>query len=628
MRKLVVLTSAPDFLEGAENFSHIILPILSSDKEKNVTLPRNHKISDWQKIPFSNAKTLLGTEHPFAFFDMRASNGVNFHLEAFAIVAGTIQDNGILYLICPHWHNLSEQMDEDALRWNDNKLITTPHFYHYFKQCIHEFHFEVTSEFSYPTSGQNLVEFRQFTPQQQNIFENLPLDHADIHLITAPRGRGKSTLAGKLAEQIAQKMPVIITSRSQAALPSFWRMIQSEHIQFFPPDLLIKQIEEQALNPQSWLFIDEAASLPLPLLVKFCEFFHKVVLTTTTHNYEGTGRGFSLKLPPLLTRSIKQWQLTQPLRWQENDPLEYFVERLLLLDDEVHYDHQKKATKTDFYRLLAAAHYKTTPTDLRRLFDGENQILFPYSGNGQLLGGIWAINEGGLDNVLSQAIWRGERRPQGSLVAQYLCYQGNLPEAPQLYSVRISRIAVEPLFQKQGIGKRLVSDFILQISQQKQPLVDFISVSFGQTEALTHFWQQCGFELVQITPNKEASSGYYSAMMLYPLTEKGKQFVEKAKMRFSRNQALLPHIQNGSQKMAEDLKLDKADWQDLYGFAYAQRSFQASYTSLKRLYWQYPAQFSAMKGIFEREEPLPNNKKQWINHYRTLVQKILQENDG
>lgn len=628
MRKLVILTSAPDFLEGAENFSHIILPVLSSDKEKSVTLPRNYRFSNWRKIPFSNAKTLLGSEHAFAFFDMRASNGVNFHLEAFAIVAGTIQDNGTLYLICPHWHNLNEIMDEDALRWNDNELIATPHFYHYFKKCIHAFHFEVTAEFSYPTSGQNPVGFHQFTPQQQNIFENLPLDSADIHLIIAPRGRGKSTLAGKLAEQIVQHSPVLITARSQTALPNFWRINQSEHTQFLSPDVLIKQIEEQTYNAQSWLFIDEAASLPLPLLVRFCEVFHKVVLTTTTHNYEGTGRGFSLKLLPLLSRSVKQWQLTQPLRWQENDPLEHFVDRLLLLDDEIHHAHQKNITKTDFYRLLATAHYKTTPTDLRRLFDGENQILYPYSENGQLIGGIWAINEGGLDNELSQAIWRGERRPQGNLVAQYLCYQGNLPEAPQLYSIRISRIAVEPHFQNQGIGKRLISDFILQISKQKQPLVDFISVSFGQTAALTHFWQQCGFELVQITPNKEASSGYYSAMMLYPLTEKGKQFVKKAQMQFSRNQALLPHTQNGNQKMTKYLKLDKTDWHDLYGFAYAQRSFQASYASLKRLYWQYPEQFSAMKGIFEREEPLPNNKKQWLNHYRTLVQKILQENDG
>ncbi|KIE91060.1 acetyltransferase [Actinobacillus pleuropneumoniae] len=99
---------------------------------------------------------------------------------------------------------------------------------------------------------------------------------------------------------------MLITARSQTALPSFWRINQSEHIQFLSPDVLIKQIEEQTYNAQSWLFIDEAASLPLPLLVRFCEVFHKVVLTTTTHNYEGTGRGFSLKLLPLLSRSVKQ----------------------------------------------------------------------------------------------------------------------------------------------------------------------------------------------------------------------------------------------------------------------------------------------------------------------------------
>ncbi|VEI45543.1 acetyltransferase [Actinobacillus equuli] len=120
----------------------------------------------------------------------------------------------------------------------------------------------------------------------------------------------------------------------------------------------------------------------------------------------------------------------------------------------------------------------------------------------------------------------GRTPPQGNLVAQYLCFQGNLLEACQLRSVRISRIAVQPELQQQGIGKRLISDFILQ----KFSKIYRLWIMFGQFR--THrtsitLLATMRFSISANYPTKEASSGYHSAMMLYPISEQGQRLCNK-----------------------------------------------------------------------------------------------------
>ncbi|MDE4032179.1 GNAT family N-acetyltransferase [Glaesserella parasuis] len=580
-------------------------------------------------LPFYNAKTLLGQEFPYAVYDMRASSGVCLNLDALAIVAGTIQEGGTLYLVCPEWDNLEQQVDFDALRWNAQQPIATPNFFRYFKALVNEILPPFTGEVPCEAGGRGEI---VFTQDQQNIFDNLPLDPADIHLILAPRGHGKSTLSGKLAEKLSQQYAVSITARSHSALPNFWKGIESDKVKFFAPDRLIQMIEQKNISPNQWLFVDEAASLPLPMLQQFCAYFDKVVLTTTTQNYEGTGRGFCLKFLPTLSRSTKQWTLSQPLRWGENDPLEAFINQLLLLEDKIPpsafgSSPRKQGERsieqyTNFYHLLAQAHYKTTPTDLRRLFDAPDQHYFYLEEQERLIAGCWAVNEGGLDEELTQAIWRGERRPQGSLVAQYLCFQGNLPDACRLKSVRISRIAVQPEYQKQGYGKRLVS----QIISQMPPLVDFVSVSFGLTPELLRFWQSCDFSLVQITPTPEASSGYHSAMMIYPLSEQGKIFAQQAQQQFKRDFPLLPfadrfqHIAISTS--LNSLILDHNDERNLQGFIYAQRTLTACYVSLKRLYINHNS-FDFLSDIFTNsDENKKSKQKQWVIELKNKLKTI------
>ncbi|MDO9812892.1 GNAT family N-acetyltransferase [Glaesserella parasuis] len=581
-------------------------------------------------LPFSNAKTLLGQEFPYAVYDMRASSGVCLNLDALAIVAGTIQEGGTLYLVCPEWDNLEQQVDFDALRWNAQQPIATPNFFRYFKTLVNEILPPFTGEVPCEAGGRGEI---VFTQDQQNIFDNLPLDPADIHLILAPRGRGKSTLSGKLAEKLSQQYAVSITARSHSALPNFWKGIESDKVKFFAPDRLIQMIEQKNISPNQWLFVDEAASLPLPMLQQFCAYFDKVVLTTTTQNYEGTGRGFCLKFLPTLSRSTKQWTLSQPLRWGENDPLEAFINQLLLLEDKIPpsafgSSPRKQGERsieqyTNFYHLLAQAHYKTTPTDLRRLFDAPDQRYFYLEEQEKLIAGCWAVNEGGLDDELTQAIWRGERRPQGNLVAQYLCFQGNLPDACRLKSVRISRIAVQPEYQKQGYGKRLVS----QIISQMPPLVDFVSVSFGLTPELLRFWQSCGFSLVQVTPTPEASSGYHSAMMIYPLSVQGKIFAQQAKQQFERDFPLLPFadtLQNTISILPakEQYLFNFIDKKNVQGFVFHQRTLSACYASLKRLYINQPS-ITFLQAVFEKQSADKKiSQKQWVRKIKCKLKTI------
>lgn len=68
-------------------------------------------------IAFSKATNLLGQEFEHILFDGR--NGI--HLEALAIAAGTLKMGGTLCLVLSDWENLSQQPDQDSLRWNGNQ---------------------------------------------------------------------------------------------------------------------------------------------------------------------------------------------------------------------------------------------------------------------------------------------------------------------------------------------------------------------------------------------------------------------------------------------------------------------------------------------------------------------------
>ena len=61
-------------------------------------------------------------------------------------------------------------------------------------------------------------------------------------------------------------------------------------ISFIAPDELLRNPQELDL-----LFIDEAAAIPAPMLLKLLHQYRKIVFASTEQGYEGSGKGFSLQ---------------------------------------------------------------------------------------------------------------------------------------------------------------------------------------------------------------------------------------------------------------------------------------------------------------------------------------------
>lgn len=597
-------------------------------------------------FPFSKTKNLLGSEFPAIIYDARQG----IHLDALAMAAGTLQDSGQLLLLLNHWADLANQPDSDSLRWSGEKhAINTPHFIAFLQEKIAKYGFPVYQStpltLALPMLQKDRSTHCQPTLEQARLLQQMAEAEDAILIITAKRGRGKSALAGLFAkQQLAQHQPVILTAPNKSAVNIFNEFAGAE-ITFMSPDELSQNLSEAPQQfANHWLFVDEAAMIPLDILFRLTNAFKRVVLTTTIHSYEGTGRGFLLKFMAKTDRTLRHFELFTPLRWRADDKLEAFIDDLLLCDcedrlpqppydsvlaEQIQISHCERIPHDEIesvYGLLTLAHYRTSPLDLRRLLDAPQQQFYLAHAQDALLGCVWAVPEGGMeDNTLIRQIRRGERRPRGNLVAQMLCFQAGLEEACALRSLRISRIAVQPNWQQQGLGQRLIAQMKQQIKQQN--MVDFLSVSFGYTPELLAFWQKCGFILVHFSESKEASSGCYSVVALCPLSEEGRVFVQRAEKQFQRNLPLSFHpLATQFARTEIDWTLDSSDWRLLNDFADFFLPLSSALPSIRRLITSAgEVPFPLLADYCKQPEKRPN-KKIWLENCRREVKKWLQKN--
>ena len=638
-RELLILVGEDDFLAYQLNHNlSLKSAVWIGDVSPHFATP--------SYFPFNKTKNLLGSEFLAIIYDARQG----IHLDALAIAAGTLQDGGLLLLLLNHWEDLGNQPDSDSLRWSGEKhAINTPHFIAFLQEKIGKYGFPIYQSTSLTLASPKPQKDRstrcQPTLEQARLLQQMAETEEAILIVTAKRGRGKSALAGLFAkQQQAQNQPVILTAPNKSAVNIF-NEFAGVNITFMPPDELsqnLSDVPQQFAN--HWLFVDEAAMIPLDILFRLTKAFKRVVLTTTIHSYEGTGRGFLLKFMSKTDRTLRHFELFTPLRWQADDKLEAFIDDLLLCDcedrlpqlpydsvlaEQIQISHCERIPHDQIesvYGLLTLAHYRTSPLDLRRLLDASQQQFYLAQAHDTLLGCVWAVPEGGVaDNTLIRQIRRGERRPRGNLVAQMLCFQAGLEEACALRSLRISRIAVQPNWQQQGLGQRLIAQMKQQIKQQGA--VDFLSVSFGYTPELLAFWQKCGFILVHFSESKEASSGCYSVVALCPLSEKGRVFVQRAEKQFQRNLPLSFHpLATQFARTEIDWTLDSSDWQSLTDFADFFLPLSSALPSIRRLITSAgEASFPLLADYCKQPEKRPN-KKTWLENCRREVKKWLQKN--
>ncbi|UYM54888.1 GNAT family N-acetyltransferase [Leclercia adecarboxylata] len=586
---------------------------------------------------------LLGREFLHAIFDARHG----FDVSAFAAVAGTLRAGSLLVLLTPdltHWPKIP---DQDSLRWSDRpEPIPTPRFIDRF--CRHilgdpqVLRWQQGEPFMltptppapdwHPASGEPQSE-------QAAILDQLITMPEGVAAVTAPRGRGKSALAGMLLHRIMGN--AIVTAPARAATDVIARF-GGERYRFMAPDALLAPDEHA-----DWLIVDEAAAIPGPLLERLVTRFPRVLLTTTVQGYEGTGRGFLLKFCARFA-GLRYFTLSTPVRWAAGCPLESLIAQVLLFDDEpddsiplgeIGYAtleqeawNRAPALPAAVYKLLCAAHYRTSPLDLRRMMDAPGQHFAVARAGESVCGALWLVEEGGLSPALSQAVWAGYRRPRGNLVAQSLAAHGGSPLAATLSARRVTRVAVHPARQREGIGRALVAAACQQTS------LDYLSVSFGYTDALWRFWQRCGFVLVRMGSHREASSGCFTAMALLPLSPAGQALCQREHQRLCRDAAVIERM-NGEKipvEPAGESTLNDDDWLELAGFAFAHRPLTASFASLTRLLRSTVLPLAGLRGKIEQDRDDGalsqslglNGRKALLNYLRSEAGQALAQLDS
>ncbi|HAV6898331.1 TPA: GNAT family N-acetyltransferase [Vibrio vulnificus] len=383
-------------------------------------------------------------------------------------------------------------------------------------------------------------------------------------LLTADRGRGKSSALGIASGQLmkTRKMRILLTAPTSAAVePVFhhaqsqlgdvvWQQskskLESENavLEFVAPDDLLQRLPKCDL-----LLIDEAAAIPLPMLKRMVEHYHRLVLSSTIHGYEGCGRGFTAKFLPWLQSQrpgMKHLHLNTPIRWLPDDPLESWLNDTFLLNAELPTPENvvlenlalRLVDKSELlaqparlracFALLVNAHYQTSPNDLMHLLSDPSCQLWLAECNSDVLGCLLTVEEGGLESALITQVQLGLRRPSGHLIAISLANHLGLKAAAQQRSLRVMRIAVHPQYQSLGVGQAMLA----QLEQQLDLQVDFLSTSFGATESLVRFWLHSQYRPVRVGFSRDAASGCHAVMMVKPLTSRAEHWVEKAERMF------------------------------------------------------------------------------------------------
>ena len=417
-------------------------------------------------------------------------------------------------------------------------------------------------------------------------------------VLSADRGRGKSAALGIACAELLplRRCLIRVTAPSRAAVdPLFERLrallpeaqhqpnsveLNGAKVEFVALDRLLELVEQHPVSDtggtqlQQLLMVDEAAAIPASILERLLLSHSRIVFSTTTHGYEGTGRGFSIRFGQALKRHRPQTQMfeiNEPIRWCRDDPLERWVFDALLLDAEPDTDaavalHKQytqdeggKAVQLSLRRvmpsellarpallrqlfgLLVQAHYRTRPNDLRDLLDDPTRQLWLLHAGDQeaqqavVLGVLLVSEEGGFDDALAEQVWLGRRRPRGHLLPQVLSAQAGFIEAGAMNTRRVVRIAVAEPLRRQGLGAMMVAQY-RQLCDA-DPGVDLLGTSFGATADLLPFWHSQTMQPLRLGLKPDASSGTVSALYAVGCSSRGRALVDRIGERFQRDLA-------------------------------------------------------------------------------------------
>lgn len=607
-------------LSGDRQWALSFIDSLATNPDKRATLTVSSVLNG--ALPAEKATTQLGNEYQQVVFD--AHDGID--VDALGAVSGTLRAGGIFVLLVPavgSWQDSNNSLFLQRFV-NLSRLHQSVFFVEQGKAL------PAPEHTSMPSPAARVCEQPYATVDQKQVVEkiievftqgkNIPL------VITSDRGRGKSSALGITAAKLLQQgihniiitAPRLVTSKPLfdhaarllpgAEMSKGELSFQQGKITYWAGDALLEQQPNADL-----VLVDEAAAIPLSMLQKLLKKYDNIVFSSTIHGYEGTGRGFALKFKAMLDADKPGWLslgMQLPVRWRENDPVEHWVNRLLCLDAELAEIPRStnieqcevkqlqpselvddEAKLSTLFALLVYAHYRTRPSDLQYLLDDNNIRIYSLEHNNHIVAALVINVEGGFTDELSSAIYRGERRPAGHLLAQTLTFHAGCEQAATSGYARVMRIAVHPGLQGRGLGSYFLQKVV---EQEKTCQVDMIGTSFAASSELLRFWQRAGFELLRMGFTRDHVSGTHSAVMAIPVTDKGLSIFNDVKQRFAHGlQAWLAEplqdLPGDMKRYLESLQqpagteLTEQDWQDIEAFVTTHRGYEACMTAVHKL---------------------------------------------
>lgn len=606
------------------------------------SLPQKRKLiisaSLNQSLAADMAKTCLGEEYDLVVFDARES----FNVDALGIVSGVLCGGGFLLLVLPE----KQQWLKQSSLYLDhvNYMLTNKTAVSYFDSNDRV----NTDEQDFPDSlvvesanqdlsaDESVAPYRTYDQQQfvDQVSKELINDKNICAVLTSGRGRGKSSSLGLLSAKLincghlkdsaAEKLKILITAPRRSVADPLFKHLQQQCIQgelskstftyknsevrFIAPDALLETLPEIDV-----LLIDEAAAIPISMLEKLVNYYPRIIFSTTTHGYEGTGRGFLLKFYKLLDQKRPEWKerkLHQPIRWSKDDPLEKWIEEMLFLDVQLSVKPEipeqldqcevelldpsvlikNKDKLSSVFSLLVFAHYRTSPADFKYILESEDVRIYSLSYKDNVLAVLLINQEGGFVSELSTAIYRGERRPKGNLLAQTLCFHAGYESAAMFNYARIMRIAVHPEIQFHGFGSYLLNEVI---KNEKSLGMDVIGSSFSATKELLGFWCKADMVLLRIGFSRDHVSASNSAIVARSLSTKSAGMVDELALKLSRNlnlwlQGPLSEVSADMQQyllkyqLSEVSEVNQLDIQDVKSFALYNRNYEACMPAIVR----------------------------------------------
>ena len=602
---------------------------------------------------------VLGREHSVVIFD--AFSG--FNPDSFAAIAGTITAGGALILLCPqlsNWHQCNDPFSQRIISWPFTHKDHSGRFIKRFVNQLTDTSFieiiSAESTFVKPLLPPiKMLSIDPFiTDDQQHVINSLfqLMESKEPYplVLDADRGRGKSAALGIAAAQLMDRknIHIVITAPTLKTSDIVFKhakqelnntsititstgKLHTEHssLNFIAPDVCCQEHPSADL-----LLVDEAASLPTSILAKLLKQYPRIIFSTTTHGYEGTGRGFALRFSQHLDTHTPHWQkinLQTAIRYKANDPLESFIFNSLLLNTKPINDQQITSLQLSHttlhkldrdnllnnenllqqaFSLLILAHYQTRPSDLYHLLDGVNISIYVMKYKGKVVSVALTVKEGGFDTALAHDIYYGNRRPQGNLVPQSLAFHAGLAEAPLLTTERIMRIVVHPVVQKRGIASKLLSHI-----EEQTKHCDYLSSSFAATTDMVLFWRRRGFKPVHMGLRRDSSSGCHSLIVIKPISIKGIKLVKLAQQQFSFHLPILleeplrdleSSIITALQttKVKQSQQLSAIDIMDLKSFAYGHRGYEYCLYAIQKLTLSHSIQTQLIPTLKLRERQL------------------------